>query len=189
MAAIEPVDPVEALRAELAAAHAEIERLSALVYVDDLTGALNRRGFMRELERRVAHCARYGGGFALLLADLDGMKHINDTFGHPAGDQAIISAARTLVAHVRASDSVGRLGGDEFALLLWGAGEEQARHKAADLDARVRGASDLPADPRARPALSMGVAAWREGDTVDLLYARADGDLYFAKARRGRLTR
>lgn len=183
-----------ALRQELAAAHAEIARLSQLVYVDDQTNTLNRRGFLHALAERSAHCLRYQGGFALVLADLDGLKRINDTLGHPAGDRAIESIAALLRNNVRASDTVGRMGGDEFALLLWGATEEQARMRAADLARRAAGASPIVPEsrgstgegsgPAPMTSLSFGVAVWRPDETTDQLYARADADLYAAKARR-----
>ena len=74
----------------------------------------NRRGFMRELERLIARVDRYGIDGAMLFVDLDGLKIINDTLGHRAGDEALIQVAALLVKGMRHSDVVARIGGDEF---------------------------------------------------------------------------
>jgi diguanylate cyclase (GGDEF)-like protein len=177
------------LNAELAAARVEIARLEALAHVDEASGALNRRGFQRELERAIAHAARYGDGFALVMADLDGLKRVNDRFGHPAGDRVIRAAADAIRASIRASDSLARLGGDEFAIILWRADEGQAREKARALQMALASLPALGEDLRTLIGLSVGVAMLNAKDTPDTLYARADADLYFAKSRRGRLTR
>jgi len=94
------------------------ERLRHLADHDPLTGLLNRRGFERALEAHVARTRRYGAAGALLLVDLDGFKHINDTLGHHAGDQLIVACGSALRERLRETDVLARLGGDEFAVLL-----------------------------------------------------------------------
>jgi len=150
---------------------------------DPLTALLNRRRFASELDRHVAWSARYGARGALLVLDIDGLKAINDTHGHLAGDQAITAAASVLRAHSRASDVVARLGGDEFAVLLPSAGVEQAAAVAISLIGAI--ASSVGNGPHAAITVSVGIAAVNEsGDPADLC-ARADRAMYEVKRSGG----
>jgi diguanylate cyclase (GGDEF)-like protein len=191
-----PSDPI--LRAELDALKGEVERLAAeltdlrahtallesLAQEDPLTGLLNRRGFFRDLSRAIAYRGRYGTPAALLLADLDGFKAINDRDGHEAGDRALVHVAKVLRQHVRASDSVGRLGGDEFALLLWQVTETAAWQKAESLEALLAAdAADIAGRSVPVPA-SFGVTLLEGGDTAEEALARADRAMYRRKAQR-----
>ncbi len=180
---------IRRLEAELQQARAEIARLEALAHIDEASGALNRRGFRRELERALSHAERYGDRFALIMADLDGLKRVNDRFGHPTGDAVIRAASEAIRAQIRGSDVLARLGGDEFAILLWRADEAQAREKARAIQAALSMLTGVDADVRQLIGLSVGVAVSDREDTADALYARADADLYFDKSRRGRLSR
>src|SRR5438309_715871 len=105
------LDEVAALQREIAELRQEIARLEGrlaeaegLADRDSLTPLLNRRAFMRELARAQAYLQRYGGPASVVFFDLDGLKTINDRFGHAAGDAALDAVARQLIAHVRASD-------------------------------------------------------------------------------------
>ena len=113
-----------------------VEQLDQLAHQDSLINLPNRRGFMRELERLIARVDRYGIDGAMLFVDVDGLKTINDTFGHRAGDEALIQVANLLANGVRQSDVVARIGGDEFGILL-----ESCRREER---ARNRGAADRP---------------------------------------------
>ena len=93
----------------------------------------NRRGFLRQLEVAIDRVSRYDDTAAMLFIDLDGLKMINDTFGHQAGDQALIQVAEVLLDGIRKSDCVARLGGDEFAVLLERADEAKAIETAERL--------------------------------------------------------
>ncbi|HEY0323319.1 MAG TPA: PAS domain S-box protein [Pyrinomonadaceae bacterium] len=93
------------------------DTLRSLSLIDDLTGLYNRRGFLALAEQQVRLTQRTGHGFTLVFADLDGMKRINDTCGHKAGDEALQSVAELLKKSFRESDIIGRLGGDEFTIL------------------------------------------------------------------------
>ncbi|HWH13473.1 MAG TPA: diguanylate cyclase, partial [Miltoncostaeaceae bacterium] len=152
------------------------ERLAHLAEHDELTGAANRRGVMRALERRLADTA----GGALLVLDLDGFKAVNDRYGHAAGDDLLVAVAAALHARLREGDVVGRLGGDEFAVILPGTGAEGARAIAAVLANAVARAA------RGAVTASCGIALYAEGAGSDpaALLARADAEMYRAKSAR-----
>ena len=97
----------------------------------------NRRGFVRELSRIMAFAERYDTESSLIYFDANGLKPINDTYGHPAGDATLMRIADVLVENVRESDVVGRLGGDEFAVILSQADALTASEKAASLVATI----------------------------------------------------
>jgi diguanylate cyclase (GGDEF)-like protein len=94
------------------------QKIKDITIKDWLTGVYNRRYFDNYMPKEVIRCRRYKRMLGLLYVDLDHFKHINDTYGHPAGDQIIKQVARTMVEQLRDVDVVARLGGDEFAVLL-----------------------------------------------------------------------
>jgi diguanylate cyclase (GGDEF)-like protein len=96
-------------------AEAELKQLAS---TDSLTGAVNRRTALIILEKHLGQCRRSGSPLTICLADLDGLKLVNDAYGHSAGDQYIRRASAVLTGAVRASDTVGRIGGDEFLVVL-----------------------------------------------------------------------
>ena len=98
-------------------AYQDQQRLAALATLDQLTGQYNRRGFLGHLNQWLSWSARYGRPLALALLDIDYFKRINDSLGHPAGDDALVAVAKCIAATVRTSDIVGRFGGDEFVVL------------------------------------------------------------------------
>lgn len=171
---------VEARTAELRATQAQLETLA---YGDPLTGLANRRLFNDDLRLLVALAERGGGAtFALLLVDLDRFKPINDTYGHDAGDALLVAAAERLCAAVRESDRPFRLGGDEFAVLLSQPADSAALEPVC---ARILAnlAAPLPhGDAIIEISASLGAAIYREGDSHEQLYKRADLALYEAKA-------
>jgi diguanylate cyclase (GGDEF)-like protein len=191
----------EDLRAELDALRSEVERLAteltdmrahaslleSLAHEDPLTGLLNRRGFFRDLERAVAYQARYNTPIALLLADLDRFKAINDAHGHEAGDRALVHVATLLRNNVRASDSVGRLGGDEFAIVLWQVDPDSALQKAASLEAVIEASPLRNSNGHLRLASSIGTAMLEPKGSANEALDRADRAMYARKhARKGR---
>jgi diguanylate cyclase (GGDEF)-like protein len=99
---------------ELEAAHREFQHLALM---DDLTGLRNRRGFFLLAQQQRRQVARSGDPAFIVFVDVDGLKEVNDTLGHEAGDQLLRSAARVLQATFRESDIIARLGGDEFCVL------------------------------------------------------------------------
>lgn len=149
---------------------------------DPLTGLLNRRAFLEELERRFDRLARERRPGALLFVDLDNLKQVNDRLGHDAGDAAIRAAAELLRAAVRPTDLVARLGGDEFALWLDGADQAIAVARAERLVADARLALAHTAPPDVTLSLSIGIAVRTAGDeTVGHLLMRADTAMYAVK--------
>jgi diguanylate cyclase (GGDEF)-like protein len=124
---------VDRLRHEVARKDARIAQLEQLADQDTLVPVANRRAFVREMSRVMSFSERYGAASSLIFLDVNGLKQINDTFGHAAGDAALFRVATTLAENVRGSDLVGRLGGDEFGILLVQADEKAAIAKAERL--------------------------------------------------------
>lgn len=170
------------LQAEIVELRQRVEQLDALAHQDTLCDLPNRRGFMRVLERVIDRVKRYEEQAAMLFVDLDGLKMINDSSGHGAGDEALIQVSNLLVGGVRKSDLVARIGGDEFAILLVHADEESAVETAArlvdliaDCDFRHDGAL-LPL------SVAIGVGMIHPDDTPEQAIARADAEMYRRKA-------
>jgi len=170
------------LRAQVAELEARVEQLDQLAHQDSLINLPNRRGFMRALERFVDRCKRYDEPSAMLFVDLDGLKMINDTFGHKAGDEALIQVAQLLVGGVRRSDVVARIGGDEFGILLAHANEAIAHDTAARL-VNVIADCDFMHDGDALPlSVAIGVGMIGPDDCPEAIMARADEEMYRHKA-------
>src|SRR6476619_3407195 len=122
---------ISLVRGKVARLQERVEQLDQLAHQDSLINRPNRRGFMRELERLISRVDRYGINAAMLFVDLDGLKMINDTFGHRAGDEALIQVANLLAKGVRHSDVVARIGGYEFGILLESSDDCAAHETAA----------------------------------------------------------
>jgi diguanylate cyclase (GGDEF)-like protein/PAS domain S-box-containing protein len=150
---------------------------------DALTGLPNRRRFHDELQRHLAFTGRYGGQGAVLLFDLDNFKYLNDTQGHKAGDQYLVSLARVLQERLRQTDVVARLGGDEFGVLLPAANPVQARRVAEILAEAVRDHAPLVGGQPVKLSTSIGIACFggQASADPDELMAAADLAMYDAK--------
>src|SRR5215470_15726257 len=127
------LEEVSRLREELNRTRKRIAHLERLADEDAMLPIANRRAFVRELTRLISYSERYGSPGSVLYFDLNGMKIINDRFGHAAGDAVLQHFATLLVNNVRDSDVVGRLGGDEFGVILAQADRPQAEEKAQQL--------------------------------------------------------
>jgi diguanylate cyclase (GGDEF)-like protein len=152
---------------------------------DDLSGLLNRRGFEAQAGTVLRRCAEEGRPVALLIADLDHFKRVNDVHGHAVGD-AIIAAFGALVRQTGPSEMIaGRIGGEEFAMLMPGAGIETARRFADLIRVGLAPACADRIPPRLTPTASIGLAAGVSGEGLSQLLRKADQALYDAK-RAGR---
>lgn len=121
------------------------QQITRMARYDNLTGLVNRLVFVETLERRIARAQRDETSFAVLYLDLDHFKDVNDTLGHPVGDELLRTVARRLQSNVRAADTVARFGGDEFAILL---DEVTEAIDAAYVSDRVLQGARLPATLR-----------------------------------------
>jgi two-component system, cell cycle response regulator len=151
---------------------------------DFLTALANRAEFESAFATEMARARRYGHPGALLLADLDGFKAINDTFGHAVGDQVLKDVARVLREYLRATDTIARLGGDEFVALLPETTPAAADAIADKLSQAIPRAFERVAGKPVTLGISVGCVCF-DGSTVespeDLLHA-ADRAMYEAKA-------
>lgn len=176
------VEEIGRLRAEVARLEHRIEDLDRLAHHDSLVPLPNRRGFVRQLEKLIDRTNRYGDGGAMLFIDVDGLKMVNDCFGHHAGDAALVHVAELLIGGVRQSDSVARFGGDEFAILLERADAAQAADTAARLVDRIAD-SEFRHEGRAIPlSAAIGIALIEPGDCAEHVIIRADRAMYEEKA-------
>ena len=149
--------------------------------IDELTQVLNRRGFMEKAEKELKKAVKNGQSGMVFFADMDGLKKINDTYGHKVGDLAIQTEARVLSAAFRNSDIVGRLSGDEFAILSTGLTKgyiSAIRTRIEQLNLLLSQEAGLPITL----SLSLGhVAFTPEKADLDVLLSRADEKLYEEK--------
>ena len=155
------------------------DQVRSMAVSDPLTGLANYRRLLSVLEAELDRSRRTQRAFSVVLLDMDGLKAINDQFGHLTGSRALVRLGKILRSHSRAIDTAARYGGDEFALVL----PEAGRDIAARVVGRVRERLAAEAEP---PALSVsaGVAAFPEdGDTPEKLLAAADRALYRMKNR------
>jgi diguanylate cyclase (GGDEF)-like protein len=164
---------------QLVAHRLTVDRLRSEADQDFLTGLANRRRFRKALGQEVERWRRYRMPCALLLLDIDHMKRVNDTHGHPAGDRVIRSVADVLAELSRDNDTAARLGGEEFALLLAGTDSEKAVAAAE----RVRSAvEERPLLEVGRVTVSLGVAACPSNALTEReLFSASDSALYSAK--------
>jgi len=181
---------LEGLKAENALLNKQVEYLGNHVGIDHLTGASNRSVFEHELEHAlkvirgeiVEH--RSNGEVAkeisLIFVDLDHFKQINDTYGHPIGDEVLKRVSALLVDSVRETDMVARVGGEEFVVLLRGADETFAAHAAEKFRAKIEQLS-FPSTPGLTLTASFGVCSSQTSTDAKKLYGHADKALYHAK--------
>ncbi|HTS12142.1 MAG TPA: GGDEF domain-containing protein [Candidatus Limnocylindrales bacterium] len=161
------------------------DQVSKLASSDSLTGLANHRRLFEVLDTELQRSRRTGRSFAILLFDLDGLKKINDKFGHLTGSRAIKRLGAALRSSSRAIDTPGRYGGDEFALILPESGTEEAKQAAARI------CEQLANDGQQPPvSVSVGLAVYpADGTTIEKLLGSADRALYRMKGRGEKKTR
>jgi diguanylate cyclase (GGDEF)-like protein len=176
------IGEIDRLREQVAQLKERVEQLDKLAHQDTLINLPNRRGFMRELARLIDRAQRYGHGAAMLFVDLDGLKMINDTFGHRAGDEALIQVAQLLSHGVRRSDVVARIGGDEFGILLESADENNA-HETANRLADLICDCEFTHEGQSLPlSVAVGVGMIDGEESPEDVMERADEEMYRRKA-------
>jgi two-component system cell cycle response regulator len=159
--------------------------LRRLAVVDELTGLYNRRGFLNLAKQHLKLARRAGQGFWIVLCDVDGLKYINDTFGHQEGDRALMTTAEILRKTFRESDILARLGGDEFTALAIHAADDSAPTMMARLHGHLEYANAQNGE-RYTLALSVGLARFDPAAPTSLedVMSRADEALYADKHRK-----
>jgi diguanylate cyclase (GGDEF)-like protein/PAS domain S-box-containing protein len=178
-------DGYEIIAVDITEQRALEEQLRHQAFSDSLTGLANHRRLFDVLQAEICRTKRTEREFSLLLLDLDGLKLINDRFGHLAGDRALCRLAQTLADCCRSIDTAARQGGDEFAVVL-----PETGVAAATLVARR--ICELLAKDAEEPALSVsvGVASYpKDADTIGTLLYAADKALYAMKDERSRAAR
>ena len=157
------------------------EALEILAVSDSLTGLANYRRLAAALQMEIERSERTQRVFGVLLLDLDGLKKINDRFGHLVGSRAICRVAENLRSTCRTLDTPARFGGDEFAVLLPETEEDEARQVAGRIVERLAADKENP-----RISVSLGVAMYpRDGITSETLLESADRALYQMKRQKG----
>lgn len=165
---------------KIEAAQLELERLA---YTDALTDLANRRLFTEQLKDLIAHSRENRMPFALVLVDLDGLKAVNDAFGHDTGDKVLIAVAQSLRQVARETDHVARLGGDEFALLLRDVGSSSFAPIMFRSIAVALSTDKTLAGHSLQTTLSFGAALYPgDGQEAEELLKAADIALYEAKS-------
>ncbi|HXW62980.1 MAG TPA: MASE1 domain-containing protein [Candidatus Acidoferrales bacterium] len=155
------------------------EQILNLAVTDPLTGLANYRKLLEVIDLEIKRFGRTGRPFSILLIDMDGLKAINDGFGHLIGSQALCRLGHILRVHCRDIDTAGRYGGDEFVLVIPETGRKQAQQVAERIQQRV-----LEDDERPAISVSFGTAVYpRDGATRDELLEAADRALYQMKRR------
>src|SRR6202790_1449299 len=156
------------------------EQVRHLAVSDPPTGFANYRRLLDVLEAETERTNRSGRPFAVLLIDLDGLKKINDTYGHLVGSHALNRLAHILRIHCRAIDTAARYGGDEFALVLPETLHEEAARVANRIRAVMAGDSETP-----QLSASIGISIYNgHGERIEKLLSDADAQLYLEKSRR-----
>jgi diguanylate cyclase (GGDEF)-like protein len=164
------------------------QALHAASQTDPLTELPNRRHMVDRLEAELCRVGRNGGGgggFALIMLDIDHFKEVNDAFGHAAGDHVLVEAAGLLRRNLRGHDLCARWGGEEFLILLPDTDQIQAEAVAEKLRGLIAHQPITHQGHSIAVTLSLGVAAYRPGRTADDCIQAADDALYIAK-RAGR---
>ena len=167
---------------------AELERLNFVREIeaktDFLTGLFNRRHMELVMKASIAETSRSGKAFSIMLVDLDHFKTVNDRFGHNIGDQVLIHFARFLSESTRPIDWISRFGGEEFLILLPDTETEEAVRLAEGLRLKIEQHPIDCGPVHLSVTISIGVTAWKAGDTFESLYQRVDDALYEAKKER-----
>jgi two-component system cell cycle response regulator len=158
------------------------EALSHQATHDFLTGIFNRRAILDTLAREISRGKREKTGFSIGMCDIDHFKAINDTYGHQAGDEALVAFTRCVQGRLRAYDSFGRYGGEEFLVIAPGSLGHSGEGLYERLRAGIAADGFMTTAGKTTLTVSIGVAAGTGLSSVDALIASADAALFQAKA-------
>lgn len=175
------MDELDRLRGELEQTQRRLADTERLADEDTLVPVANRRAFERELSRLMSYTERYQTPASLVYFDINGFKAINDSYGHAAGDAALMAVAESLAKQVRGSDVVGRLGGDEFGVILVHVDEGVAIEKANALANAIKNISLEWNGRKLKLDVAFGVYAFRPGVDARNALAEADKAMYARK--------
>ena len=172
---------VENMGGELEIAHRRISELEKLADQDSLIEISNRRAFVREMTRMISYSDRYGINSSLIFLDMNDLKIINDTYGHKAGDKALLHIAKSMISNLRDSDIIGRLGGDEFGIILPKASEENADAKAKQILAKLDKDPLILEGKKIALKVAYGIYPLHSGLSPDQALEHADKKMYTHK--------
>jgi len=173
----------------LAAQRERIVQLERLSVTDELTELYNRRGFLTQIQRQLALAKRHNETGILAMFDLDDFKAINDRFGHPCGDRALIAVGQKLRSILRETDIIARLGGDEFAIGLTRCSIVGGMEQIARIEEEIANITLEENGESVSLGASIGAAPYDGRQSVDEIIAQADAALYAAKRERKGITR
>ena len=156
-------------------------RLSTAASTDYLTGLSNRRRILDQIDAELSRSRRHDSPFCIVLADIDGFKGVNDSYGHEAGDRVLVFVADSMRSSVRREDLCSRWGGEEFLICLPQATLAQAVHVAEKLRTEIADATVKYQQMDIRITVSLGVAEYRPGSRIDELIREADIAMIGAK--------
>ena len=158
------------------------QRITLLSQTDDLTGLLNMRAFNRILEKEIARVTRYAHPFTVIMIDVDGLKGINDQYGHTTGSRLITTIAQSIKDSVRNTDVLARYGGDEFVVLMSHTSTDHAHMAAERIRTAIHNTAFDMKGNRISTTVSVGIASFPDGVTeATEVLDKADIALYKSK--------
>ncbi len=175
------VDRVQAMEVEATSFRNHLEEQRQNAMIDALTGLPNRAGLQKRMDEEYERWQRYGGQLLLVVLDVDHFKRVNDKFGHLAGDKVLRLIAQQLSRRLRKSDFIGRFGGEEFVILMPGTSVAKAAMVLEELRSGIEQSPFHFKNERVTITISIGYTDFREGNTLDQVFERADQAMYRAK--------
>ncbi len=158
-----------------------LEQSEAKALIDPLTNILNRNAYDLKIGQLIREFNRYKEPAALMVADIDHFKNLNDKYGHKAGDRILVSVAAAIKESIRESDSLFRYGGEEFVVLLNKINPDNAKKLAEKIRFQVERDYFVDGGFEMKVTISLGLTAVQEGDTEQSLFDRADRAMYISK--------
>jgi len=173
---------VEASESKIKELEAELDKTTSMVHEDFLTGTLNRRGMEEAFEREFARSERGNSPLCVAMLDIDYFKRLNDTYGHEAGDEALIHLVHVVKETLRPTDVIARFGGEEFVIILPETGVEEGMNTMTRLQRELTKKFFLHKNEKVLITFSAGIALRQPDEPADAIISRADQALYKAKA-------